>query len=115
PSPTLFRSHPLQRHGRGGVAGENDEVAALVPEPLHPRAGEREDVLGVAHPIGRVRVVAEIDEGHFGHRTRHGLVDREPAETRIENADSHPRLLPRVPWHEAPQARYFSSNSRPYS
>ena len=43
---------PPQRHRRGGVAGQDHEVAALVEQPLAAGAGQLDDLLAGAPAIG---------------------------------------------------------------
>ena len=51
--------HPAQGGRRRGVAGEDHQIAAGIEQPRHTRRGQVIDVIRVAHPVGRVRVVAE--------------------------------------------------------
>ena len=81
--------HALQGGGRGGIAGQNDQIAALGPKPLDARAGQVEDILGVAHAVRRVLVVAQIDQRQVGLAAGHGVKDRQSAQTRIEYAYRH--------------------------
>ena len=96
--------HPAQRGGRGGVAGQDHKVAALVPQPRHGLGREVVDIVGVAHAIGRVGVVAEVDERHFRQTLRDRVQHRQPAKPRVEYPYCH-----RLP----PYARRRSSNSYP--
>jgi hypothetical protein len=42
--------HPLQRGGRGGVAGEDHQIAALVPQPFVPAQVSAKMSSGVRTP-----------------------------------------------------------------
>ena len=82
--------HPAQRHRRGGVAGEHHDVAAPRPQILDPRARQLVDAIGRARAVGRVGVVAVVDDGQVGQPARDGAQHREPAEPAVEHAQRHP-------------------------
>ena len=81
--------HPLQRRRTRGVACQDHQIAALGPKPLGRGTGQVEDVLMGPHPIGRMGIVAEIDKGHIRQPPRHRIQNRQPAKTRIKDANRH--------------------------
>ncbi len=100
--PPLGRVEPahlqvVQRHRRGGVAGEHHQPAALGEQPPHPRDGQRIDLLRRPPAVGRVGVVAEIDEILLRQPRRHRAQHGQPAEPAVEDADRHgPTARPRT-------------------
>ena len=83
-----------QRHRGGGVAGEQHQPAAAVEQPGHAGAGEVIDFRVRALAVGRVAVIAEIEEDPFGQARDQRAQDREPAVARIEHADHGPSNPP---------------------
>ncbi|PJN95908.1 hypothetical protein CNY89_05715, partial [Amaricoccus sp. HAR-UPW-R2A-40] len=77
----------VQRHGRGGVAGEDDQPAAFGEQPLDALDGEVVDLARVAPAVGRVGVVAEIDEILPRQLRAHRRQHRQPAEAAVEDPD----------------------------
>ena len=53
------------------------------------RRGQVVDVIGVAHPVGRMRVVAQIDQRQIGQPRAHRVPDRQPAQPAVEDPYRH--------------------------
>ena len=80
-----------QRYGRGGVAGDDDDVGPVRADQLTDQPGHAGDqrFLGQGS-VGEGRVIGDIDE--IGARPRRGdlAMDGEPAEFRIKDQDGFP-------------------------
>jgi len=73
----------------GGVAGQDDQVAALGEQPLAAGAGERHDLFTAAPAIGHVGLVGEEDEVGAAQRSTQGVVDAQASDPGIKNPNRH--------------------------
>ena len=109
--------HPAQRRRRGGVAGEDHQIAARVPEAVHRIDGQFIDVIRVAHAVGRVPVVAVVDQRHLGQPLCDRVENREPAKPGIKHTNRHslPSLPGRTPGlpHVTPRRLTWRKPRRP--
>ena len=106
--------HPAQRGGAGGVAGDDHQIAARIEHACDRPGGQIIDVVGIAHAIGGMGIVAEIDKGHLRQALRHGVQHGQPAKSAVEYPNCH-RLRPQYLRRGSPPVRCLSSNSKPYS
>ena len=71
--------HPPQGSSRGGVARQDHKIAALVEQRLNPGGRQVEDVISLPHAIGRVGVVAQIDDRQIRQPLGDGVQHGQPA------------------------------------
>ncbi len=90
----LFHAHgqplllyPAQRHDRRRIAGDNHQRRPLRKQRLQPRAGQRQDFNRRARAIGRVFVVAQIDEILLRQCINQRAVNGEATKATVKNAD----------------------------
>ena len=80
---------PAQRDGRGGVASEDGQIAALVEQLLAAGASQFDNLFARATAVGRVGLVGEIDEIGGGQAADEGVMDAQTPDPRIKDAYSH--------------------------
>ena len=83
---TDLAGHVLADRGRG-VAGDHQQLRAVVEEHLGDPADPLAQHLGVAGPVGEHRGVAEVDEVLLGQGDQALVEDGQPADPRVEHRD----------------------------
>ena len=81
--------HPAQCGRRGRVTGQNHQIAPVIKENLHRLGRAPKDIIYIAHPIGRMFVIAKIDDVQIRHLFADGVINRQPTQTAIKNSDCH--------------------------
>src|SRR5262249_44320348 len=76
-----------QSHARDGVARDDDEAASLFEEALDALLGQIQEDMRVAPTVRRAPRVAEVHEIALGKDRAQLPQDRQPAETRVVDAD----------------------------
>ncbi|HEV3196308.1 MAG TPA: hypothetical protein VGZ73_00330 [Bryobacteraceae bacterium] len=84
--------NPAQRHRRSRVAGDDSKCTTLREQAFESRASQVQHVNGRTHSIGRVSIIAKVDEIGPGQRLDKRTMHRQPTEATIENPD-HPKSL----------------------
>ena len=81
----------LLRDAPGGsrrrVAGDDQDLDAVVRKPTPRLERKRPDLVLGAHTVGTALGVAKVVDGLMRQRVRDGARDREAAQTRVEHAD----------------------------
>ena len=77
----------IEGEGVGGVAGHQQHINALLPQPVHHLGGNRTDLLGRSLAVGHPRRVAQVEARGVGveglHLPQHG----EAAQAAIEQSN----------------------------
>ena len=82
------RPQRRQHEGRGGVAGDHDEVGLMRRDEVGHHGDDARDELALRPAaVGKQRVVGRIDEARVGPRARDLAIDRQSAEAGIEHQD----------------------------
>ena len=80
-----------QGHGRGGVAGDYQELDALGRKETRDFDGITRHGLWRLGAVGDVRRIAKIHQGLPGHAARQGPENGQAAKTRVEDPDRRAR------------------------